>query len=333
MLVLGGRGFLGRHVVEAALARGWSVASCSREPHPRSDVESVVADRDVSMGSLAGRAFDAVLDLSAKHPAHVRRVASALRRVGHFTLVSSISVYRAEARRGAREDAPVVEPLAVEPALPDRARYAELKVAAEREAERAFDRLSIVRPGVLVGPHDSTDRFPWWVARVRRGGPMLAPGPRSRRVQFLDARDLSAFLIDGVEREREGVWNAVGPRTALSFERLLTRLVAALGSDAEPVWTRERALLDHGLEPFVDVPLWVPRASEGFMRIDGRRAFAQGLRCRPLEDTARDVAAWLGGRVRFDVGLSPEREAALLSGARARAGRAAARSARSRSGR
>ncbi|HYA09880.1 MAG TPA: NAD-dependent epimerase/dehydratase family protein, partial [Gaiellaceae bacterium] len=296
LLVLGGTAFLGRHTVEAALARGDEVTIFTRgrtNPELFPEAEHLVGDRDGGLGALSGRAWDGVVDTSGYVPRVLRQSAELLRdAVGRYVFVSSISVY-ADFSRPVNEESAVVhldDPFS-ESVETD---YGALKAACEYVVEEVFaERGASVRAGLLVGPYDPTDRFTYWPRRLAEGGDVLAPGDPAAPVQLVDARDLGAWLVELADHGPGGVFNATGPAEPLALGRLLERSIVALGSDARLVWTDEQRILDAEVQPWMELPLWVPGAEwAGFMRADIRRALAAGLRFRPVEETVRDTLAW-----------------------------------------
>jgi len=312
LLLLGGPKFLGFALIEAALARGHEVTTFNRgttnaELFPR--IEKLHGDRDGGLGALEGRTWDAVLDTSGYVPHHVRDSAQLLSRAaGRYVFVSSISYY-ADYREPRAEDAPPEE-LGDKPAdrlLEDYSNYGALKALCEQEAERAFgDRAILVRPGLIVGPNDPTDRFTYWPQRARRGGPILAPGPPDHPVQMIDVRDLADWTIRLVEDGRSGPFNATSPPRALTFASMLEASGAG-----EVVWVDEGFLDEHGVQGWSDLPCWIaPGATEfaAFQLTPVDRALDAGLTFRPLAETARDVPEWTG-----KAGLSAERESELLA--------------------
>lgn len=327
LLVLGGTLFLGRHLVEQALVRGHDVTLFNRgktAPDVFPDVEHLRGDRDGDLSPLEGRTWDAVIDTSARVPRWVRTAASLLAdSVDHYTFVSSCSVYRDTTRPGVDETAPV-HTLADESVeeIADAETYGALKALCEREASAAMDgRALSVRAGLIVGPYDPTGRFTYWVHRLARGGDVLAPEPRDQRVQFVDVRDLAAWILDMAERRKPGVLNATGPARPLTMEGLLKEIAATTESGVHLVWTAERFLLDAGVEPWSELPLWLaPAANEGeryFLAVDVSRAIGAGLRFRPLAETVCDTLT--GAKTTPDAGLDPERERDLLAAWKRRA--------------
>ncbi len=332
ILVLGGTGFLGPALVEAARARGHAVTLFNRgKTHPElfPDVEKLRGDRDGKLDALRGRRWDAVLDTSGYVPRIVRMSAELLApSVQRYLFVSSISVYPEDVKAGADEAAPVV-PLE-DPASEDvKKHYGALKAASERAAEAAMPgRVAVIRPGLIVGPGDPTDRFTYWPVRLDRGGlssgadaregDVLAPGDGSDPVQVIDVRDLAAWMVLVAERGDTGTYNAVGPAERLVMRAMLEGVRGAIGSKASLVWVPERFLRDRGVSPWSDLPAWVPASDGGFASLSNARALAKGLRFRPIGDTARDTLAWwkrepsnAGGKLR--AGLAPEREREVLA--------------------
>lgn len=337
LLLMGGTRFLGRHIAELALQRGHAVTLVHRGLSGAglfAQAEHRLADRDGDLAALASGEWDAAIDTSAYLPRQVRALAAALHgRVGHYQLVSSISVY-------ASLDTPGVDEQGALQVLPDPtvqqvtgATYGGLKALCEAAAQDGFaGRCLVNRPGLLVGPHDPTGRFTWWVQRLQRGGTVLAPGDAATPVQFIDARDAAAWMLLQAERRTLGVFNLTGPPQPLSIGGLLETARETLNPAARLQWVGEQYLLDQGVAPWSDLPVWLPRGQADLHKVSIARALATGLTCQPLVDTLRDTAQWAAGAAstsaaadgppRPSVGLSAEREAALLAGWTARAGRA-----------
>lgn len=325
LLILGGTEFVGRHMAEAALARGHDVALFHRGRHGADlfpHAEHLYGDRDGGLDVLRGRTWDAVLDTCGYVPRIVRQSAEMLAgAAGHYTFISSVSVYRDFAVSGIDEDYAVA-------VMPDETveevtgeTYGPLKILCERVVREAFgDRALVVRPGLVVGPHDKTGRFTYWPRRVAEGGDYLAPGRPDGRVQFIDARDLAAWTAGMIERRVAGTFNAVSGDPAWTMGRLLDECQRASGVQANPVWADDAWLLGEGLQPWTDLPLWLPDSPEwaGADAISVARAVAQGLTLRLLAQTVADTLAWDktltdGERPQGPkAGIARDRERALL---------------------
>lgn len=336
LLLLGGTQFLGRHVVDAALARGHDVTLFTRGRRTLpEDAMNVVArltgDRDPridrGLDALRAGTWDAVIDLSGYVPRVVQASAELLAsRVSRYLFVSSISVYAKLDRPGLDEDAPLaaLETADSEDVPKD---YGALKAACEAAVTRAFGaRATHVRPGLIVGPYDPTDRFAYWPARIihpellgERGMQAVVPAPAERPLQFIDARDLAAFMLDLVEGDVAGIFNATSPSAQWTFDAVVATCRLAASSPPETCWVPDQTLLDFHVEPWVGLPLWIPASdadSAGFDSVATHRAQAAGLSTRPLEQTVRDTAAWL--RTRDNAGawkkvLSDGRERQIVS--------------------
>jgi len=318
LLVLGGTKFLGRAVVEAALARGHDVTLFNRgrtNPELFPEVEKIRGDRTQDLNALAGHRWDAALDMATFLPRVVRLSSGALRdAVARYVYVSSISAY-------ADQSVPPVEgnPVAVlaDPNSESLDDYGPLKATCEQIVGDTFDkRALIIRPGLIVGPHDPTDRFTYWPRRIAQGGRVLAPAPPDAPVQFIDVRDLAAWVVHAAEAELDGIYNATGE--PLTFERFLEECRRVAG-DAEIAWVESERLVDAGVAEWTELPLWIvsPEYSATHLA-DVSRAVAAGLRFRPLAQTIRDTLAWDAQREwprAEGVGLTPAREGELLANA------------------
>ncbi len=321
ILVLGGTIFLGRHLVDAALARDHEVTLFNRGQHHPDlypDLEKLRGDRDGVLQVLEGREWDAVFDPSGYVPrlvsASARLLASA---VQHYTFISSISVYRDFKLPGLDEAYPAAT-IEDETSEDVTQHYGPLKALSERAAEAAMPgRVLHVRAGLIVGPHDPTNRFTYWPARLARGGEVLAPGRPDRAVQIIDARDLAEWIVRMAEERRAGVFNATGPESRLTMAEVLDACHHEAGTDAQLTWVDERFLLENGVQPWMELPLWVPSTPDyaGFAAVDCRKAFRAGLVFRPLAGTIADTLAWDGTlppEHERRAGMEPEREVQLL---------------------
>jgi 2'-hydroxyisoflavone reductase len=314
LLVLGGTRFLGRHLAEAALARGDDVTIFTRGRLPvpwQHGVAALGGDRDPriapGLAALERGTWDAVVDCSGYVPRVVEASARLLAsRVARYVFVSSMSVYAGTDRPFQDERTPVA--MLADPATEQvMENYGALKAACESAVERIYGtRATQVRPGLIVGPFDPTDRFGYWVARFvhprllgERPARAVVPAPRERPLQFIDARDLAAWLLDLCARDRAGTFNACSPAGQWTMGDLVATLAAVAPSPPDTAWTDDATLVASGVEPWVGLPLWLPPGepdSAGFMSMDCSRAAAAGLATRPLEQTIADTAAWLARR-------------------------------------
>jgi 2'-hydroxyisoflavone reductase len=316
LLVIGGTHFVGRAIVEDAVERGHDVTVFHRgpaEPDGFPDVEHVHGDRDGGLEPLRGRSWDAAVDTCGYVPRVVRDSARLLSdMVGHLTFISTLSVYPDDAPAGCNEESPTHQPPFPEREEITGESYGPLKVACELEALDAFPgRCLVVRPGYIVGPHDPSDRFTFWVRRAAGGGRMLAPGPPDQPLQVVDVRDLGAFTLDHVEAMTADVFGVVGPREPLTWSTGLATLVDVAAAGTELTWVAAAFLEERVKEDDGELPLW-DIGYPGLHAFDGRKALAAGMRHRPLRETAADTLAWDRGRGPLKVGLTPERERELL---------------------
>jgi 2'-hydroxyisoflavone reductase len=335
VLVVGGTGFLGGAVADAALKAGHRVAIFTRgqtvNPAVGSGFETIVGDRHQDLLGLRGRSFDLVVDTCAFAPDAVASLLDALSpTIGRYALVTSASVYADFAQPGVSEQSPTSratpEQLDLARSLPverrsSAASYGTAYGPLKRESELVVieslgDRALILRSGLLVGAGDYTDRLTYWVRRVDQGGTVPAPGDPQRLVQLIDVRDAAHFIVEGAASGLGGVFNLTG--RPLPMSALLDSCRQVSGSDARFVWCPDEAVLAVGLEPWSEVPLWLPRSDEPFrhfLEIDTDKAFAHGLRTRPLDETLKTILA--GDRTRratlLKAGMPPEKEAALLA--------------------
>ncbi len=321
ILILGGTGFLGPHVVEAALARGHTMTLFNRgKTHAElfPELEKLHGDRDGHLEALVGRQWDAVVDTSGYFPRLVKASAELLApSVGHYVFISSISAYADPVPAHADESAPLAT--VPDPTVEDMKFYGALKALCEQAAERAMPgRVTSVRPGLIVGPGDPTDRFTYWPARFARGGEVLAPGDGTDPGQVMDGRDLAAFLVRTIEDHALGVYNATGPATTMTMKDMLGACATAAGAGAgTPTWVPTAFLEKMEVAPWMELPVWTG-GDLGFATIDARKAIARGLSFRPILATARDTLAWWQEqpeerRRAPKAGLAPDKEAAVLA--------------------
>lgn len=322
LLVIGGTRFLGRAIVNDALAAGHEVTLFNRgQSNPdlySGAVETLIGDRDGGLGVLNGRSFDAVIDTCGYVPRLVRDSAEKLKdAVGHYTFISTLSVYSDAGTVGQDESGVLgtIEDETVEEVTGET--YGPLKVLCEQAIEDVMgaERVLHVRAGLIVGPHDLSDRFTYWPARVARGGEVLAPDAPERGVQFVDVRDLAAWTVQATEAKRHGPYNATGPNGRLTIGEVLDTCKEISGSDATFTWVSEPFLLENEVGAYVEMPLWVPAEFASFETFNCQKAIAAGLKFRPLLETVRDTLAWQATRpadYQWRGGLTPEREAELL---------------------
>lgn len=323
ILILGGTVFLGRHLVDAAQARGDTVTLFNRGQHNPDlfpDVEKLRGDRDGNLEALRGRRWDAVIDTSGYLPRVVRQSAQLLAdAVGHYTFISTLNVYPDDAVQS--PDLNEETPLAPLPAAWSEAEagalYAPLKAACEEVVEEAMPGRSLhLRLGLLVGPHDGTHRFSYWPRRIAQGGAVLVPDAHDTTMRIIvDARDLAAWTLRAVEAERTGPYNVFGPDYPLTLGALWRTCKEVSGSDAVFVTVPGPFLLDHDVKPWTDMPLWSPGfVGEGGFTAVARKALGVGLTFRPLADTVRDTLVWeqsLPPDHPRPHGLTPDRERAV----------------------
>ncbi len=323
ILILGGTGFIGPHQVRYALERGHTLTLFNRgrtNPELFPDIEQLRGDRDNDLTTLEGREWDVVIDNSASIPRWVRQSAQLLKDAAdRYLFVSSISAFADFSQPGMDETAPVatIDDPTIEEVTGET--YGALKALCEEEARTAFgDRALIVRPGLIVGPGDPTDRFTYWPVRVHRGGEVLAPGDPTDPVQVIDARDLTAWMVRMLEGGESGTYNATGQPTGIGA--FLEEIRTGVESDATFTFVPTGFLEEQEVRPWVDMPVWVPPAEDmaGFGSVSIAAALGKGLEFRPLDDIAQDTLEWFRtlpeerqSSLRF--GIDPEREVEVLA--------------------
>lgn len=331
LLILGGTRFLGPALVDYAMARGHTVTLFNRgqsNPGLFPTVEKLIGDRDARDGYAAlggARTWDAVIDVPTTLPRWVAGAADALaKKTGHYLFVSTISVFRDYAQPGIDENGPLHapgDPLAERMGQTADTQYGPLKVRSEMVAQERFGaKLTIVRPGLIVGPGDLSDRFSYWPVRIEKGGEVLAPGTPDDPTQYVDVRDLGEWMIRLAEERVFGTFNATGPAQPTTIAEMLHGIKAVTTTGARFTWVDADFLEAQRVRGWSDMPVWMPPrgATAGFMRIDCRKAHAAGLTFRPLADTARDTLAWYHTRppeqqAVLRAGIAPEREREVLA--------------------
>jgi len=335
ILLLGGTRFIGVHLTEFALQRGHTVTFFNRgktNPGKFPQVEKLTGDRDGQLDALKGKTWDAVVDTSGYVPRHVRLSAELLApHVQHYLFVSSISVYPNFATP-MNEESPVAKMPDESVEKVDGQTYGPLKALCEKAVQTALPgRATILRPGLIVGPEDNTDRFTYWPARAARGGEMIAPGSPQDPIQFIDARDLAVFTLDVLEQKSLGIYNVISPPGRFTIGGLIDASVSAANSLVKPepkpqsVWIPAEFLEQQKIEPWQDMPVWLPPVGENAAsaQTSVNRALKAGLRISDIERTVRDTLAWHLGRpqserMKLKAGISAERERAALSAWQAR---------------
>ncbi|MDL2716840.1 MAG: NAD-dependent epimerase/dehydratase family protein [Acidobacteriota bacterium] len=328
LLILGGTRFLGPEIVDAAKASGWTITLFNRgktNPGLFPDLEKLQGDRTSDLKSLVGRSFDAVIDTSGYFPREVRDSAGLLGKQGakQYVFVSSISVYADLGKPGVDEMAPVaiLKDPTVEKVTEET--YGGLKALCEAAAEAAMPgRVTNVRPGLIVGPNDGTDRFTYWPVRIARGGEVLAPNRPEDPVEFIDVRDLAVWIVRTIDQKTFGVYNATS--SPIKVGDMLDACKAASGSDAKFTWASAAFLKEQKVEEWSDLPVWTsPEGSDaGGGLVRNARAVAKGLTFRPIKTTAKDTLDWWKTlpkerTAKLKSGLTDEREAAVLAAWRA----------------
>ena len=325
ILVLGGTGYIGPHMVREALRRRHNVTLFNRGKTNSAlfrDLELLVGDRNNGLDALKDRSWDAVIDNSGYVPRHVTDSARLLSpSVSHYVFVSSISAY-ASFTGANDEDSPLAT-------MPDESveevtggTYGPMKALCEQRAvaEMGEDRVTILRPTYICGPGDHTDRFSYWPVRTMQGGEMLWPGTPQDKIQIIDVRDFANFVVDAVEQRISGTYNAVTPAGSYSMGELLADSMAVTGTTVDPTWVSAEFIEAQNLAERGALPIWSPPTGEyaGVAYVNGERATARGLKNRPIKETARDVISWWKTlpeqrTQKVRAGPSAEREAEVLS--------------------
>jgi 2'-hydroxyisoflavone reductase len=334
ILILGGTGFTGPFQIQYALERGHKITTFNRgKTHPGETpegVEQLIGDRNGQLDALKNRQWDVVIDNPTSAPVWVRDAAQVLKgNVDRYVFISTISVYVDTSKPGTDESAPLAKYTGPDAMKESRetiiaskfALYGPLKALSEQETEKWFPQKTlIIRPGLIVGPRDETDRFTYWPMRVDRGGEVLAPGAPSDPVQFIDGRDLAEWTIRMVENGETGIYNAIGPAKKLGIGEMLETMKNTLKSEAKFTWVNADFLAAQKVEPWSDMPVWIPPRGEeaGGNQINNKRGIAKGMTFRSLADTTRDTVAWFKSQppdrqAKLKAGLTPEREVEVLA--------------------
>ncbi|MEO8663892.1 MAG: NAD-dependent epimerase/dehydratase family protein [Ignavibacteria bacterium] len=319
ILILGGTVFLGRHLVKSALSRNHNVTLFNRGQHNPElfpEIEKIRGDRTVSLDPLKGRKFDAVIDTCGYFPRAVRMSAEFLKdSVDHYTFISSISAYKDFSIKGMDENAEIgkIDDESIEEITGES--YGPLKVLCENVVADVYkDRALNIRPGLIVGENDPSDRFTYWVKRVSEGGKVFAPDGRNSNVQFIDVKDLADWNIKMTEGKKSGLYNGTGPDYELSFEKFIKACQEVSDKKSEIIWANEKFLADENVSGWTDLPMWIRAEDEGVNNVNVGKAVKDGLTFRPLKETISDTLQFDRTREdhKFRAGLKREREAELI---------------------
>lgn len=331
ILIIGGTKFSGRHLVKAALENNHEVTIFHRGNHPAENhgkVEEILGDRNFDLDKLAGQTWNAVVDMCGYLPNWVENSTETLKdSVEKYVFISSVSVYDDSAKPNFDESAKLnyltseqkekfnkLNPKGDFNAADLGDMYGALKVLCEEEVQKTFtENHLLIRPGLIVGEYDFTDRFTYWVMRVANGGEVFAPGNPDAPVQFIDAKDLAEWIVHLIETGETGIYNAVNKPFEITFGKLLEEIKNVSGSDAEFTWVSEEFMDENNVAPWSDMPLHLPESLEFMRTANVDKAFSKGLQIRPLHKTVREILDW---RKTVDepikAGISVEREKELL---------------------
>ncbi len=334
ILILGGTGFTGPHQVRYALSRGHKVTVFNRgKTHPGElpkEAEQLIGDRNGQLDALRGRTWDVAIDIPTSIPVWVRDAAQVLKgNVDRYVFISTISVYSDNSKPGMDETGPLAKYEGADAMKETQATlkasnyrlYGPLKVLSEAEAEKWFPgKALIVRPGLIVGPGDESDRFTYWPVRLDRGGEVLTPGNPTDPVQFIDARDVAEWTIRMVEQGGTGIFNATGPKSTLTIAEMLDGIKKVTKNDVRFTWVDADFLAAQKVSPWSDMPVWVPPRgdSAGFSRINISKALSKGLTFRSVPDTTQATLEWFrkqpaDRQANLRAGIKPERELEVLA--------------------
>jgi 2'-hydroxyisoflavone reductase len=323
ILILGGTIFLGKHLVNSAVKNGHQVTLFNRGKHNPElfpEIEKLKGDRDGDLSALAGRKFDAVIDTCGYFPRIVKNSAEFLKdNVNNYTFISSISVFKDFGEMGMHEDSGIatIEDETIEEITGES--YGPLKYLCEKTVNEIYkDKALIIRPGLIVGEDDPSDRFTYWIYRINQGGKVLAPGPKEKHVQFIDVKDLADFTIRMIEKKATGTYNATGPDYNLTFEKFIDECKSVAGSNAKIEWIDQKFLTEAEVAPYTELPLWLPDEMDGGNNCNVSKAVENGLTFRPLKETLSDTLNYINSYIDskkdyiLRSGLKPEREKELI---------------------
>lgn len=312
LLIIGGTRFVGRHIVEEALKHNHHVTLFNRgnNKHIFPNVDYLHGDRNSDVSQLKSHHFDAVIDTCGYTPQQLALTNQVLKGIKHYTFISTISVYADPLELFANEDDALKE-LEQPTTEVTNESYGPLKVLCEEDIQKNFPQSLILRPGIIVGPYDPTDRFSYWVWRIKQGGTIAVPGRMNAPLQFIDARDLAVFTLDAIEKSLTGIFNVVTPPNSLCFGDLVNTALQITHANTEVKWINEAFLETH---ESLDFPLWVPEAYQSWWQVSSRKAVENGLQFRNLEITITDTLYWLSTLRDYQpkAGLSKDQEKTLL---------------------
>ncbi len=318
ILILGGTVFLGIQLVHSAQKRNHNVTLFNRgkrNPDIFHDVEKLIGDRNGDLSALKGRTFDAIIDTSGHLPGSVRKSAEILKDSGHYTFISSISAYKDFSKNGMTEESETGVLTDGNTEVMTMENYGPLKVLCENAVSEVFEERALnIRPGLIVGENDWSDRFTYWIHRINEGGKVLVPESKNYHTQFIDVKDLADWIIKMSEEKKSGLYNATGPDTPLTMEELMKACQKVAETESELVWIDEKFILDENVAPWTELPLWVPKEEQGVNNVDISKAIKDGLKFRPLEETLRDTLKFDQSRKDYilKTGLKTDREAEII---------------------
>ncbi|MHA2099315.1 MAG: NAD-dependent epimerase/dehydratase family protein [Candidatus Kariarchaeaceae archaeon] len=324
ILIIGGTKFLGRALVDIALEKGHNLTLFNRgqtNPDLYPDIEQIKGDRDGEISNLGNRKWDVVIDNCGYVPRVVKQSVDFLKdKVGMYVFISSISVYTETAELDRNEDAKVIElkDKTTEDIMASAESYGGLKYLCEEAVTKSYDNSVIIRPGLIVGPHDPTNRFTYWPVRIRKGGKLLIPSDENYPVQIVDVRDLASFTLHLIENKINGVFNVTGPDKSFTLGEIFNICKTFSKNNPEFVKADDQWLLDNEVQPWMEIPLWIPDdAGRALMQVSIAKAVKHGINFRSLRDTVKDTLNWYdqinGDDQEWNAGLKPEKEAELVS--------------------
>ncbi|OGK06239.1 MAG: hypothetical protein A2W80_00815 [Candidatus Riflebacteria bacterium GWC2_50_8] len=317
VLLVGGTRFVGRHLVEELTRRGHDLTMFNRGTNnifPQ--LKTIIGDRNIQndIDKAVGENWDVVIDTCAYFPRQVQMLGSIVHSDALYVLISSISVYKNQEIPGLQENAELISISEDTPEQITGETYGGFKILCEKAAEKIGTRSLIIRPGLIVGPHDTTDRFTYWPYRISYGEKVLVPDCPRAPLQFIDARDLAVFIVNSIEKGSTGAFNLVNSPGEFCFEDLIAACYRVTGSQAAKIAVPEDFLLSKGVESWSDLPFWSPGKSSNFMLVSNRKALNNGLKTRTLEETVRDIYNWFTAEKKnsLKAGLAKNREEQLL---------------------